>query len=136
MKLLAREATITILLIAGLSLAAAAESAPDTDGDGVPDSLDNCTTVPNPPPVFDCDTDKDGYGNRCDGDLNNDGLVDGLDFIALQACSASGSDPDGVGCDLNCDTLSNDLSTFREAFEAGAVPGPSGLECAGTVPCP
>ena len=136
MKTLVQRAMIASLLIAGLSLAAAAESAPDTDGDGVPDSLDNCKNVANPPPVSDCDTDMDGYGNLCDADLNNDGLVDGLDFIGFQECSASGGDPDGLGCDLDCDTLSDDLSSFRAAYQAGTLPGPSGLECAGTVPCP
>lgn len=41
-----------------------AEPAPDTDGDGVPDSLDNCATVANPTQV---DTDGDGVGDLCDG---------------------------------------------------------------------
>jgi hypothetical protein len=127
-------ATIAILLVAGLSLAAAAEPAPDLDKDGVPDSLDNCTSVANPPPL-DCDTDKDGYGNFCDADLNNDGLVDGLDFAGFNECSTSGSDPDGLGCDLNCDGLWNDLSLFKPIYEAGTPPGPSGLACAGKVPC-
>ncbi len=131
-----QRATTAILLIAGLSLAAAAESAPDVDSGGVPDSLDNCMTVANPPPVSDCDTDMDGYGNLCDVDLNNDGLVNGLDFVGFHECSSGSSDPDGLGCDLNCDTLWNDLSSFRAAYEAGTPPGPSGLACAGTVPCP
>jgi Tol biopolymer transport system component len=38
-------------------------ASPDTDGDGVPDQLDNCPTVPNPDQA---DSDGDGVGNACD----------------------------------------------------------------------
>ena len=41
----------------------------DTDGDGINDSLDNCSQVINPAQI---DADGDGIGNRCDPDLNND----------------------------------------------------------------
>ncbi|MEO8224209.1 MAG: thrombospondin type 3 repeat-containing protein, partial [Gammaproteobacteria bacterium] len=44
----------------------------DTDGDGVADVLDNCTLVANP---TQCDSDGDGYGNACDGDLNNNSFT-------------------------------------------------------------
>jgi hypothetical protein len=36
---------------------------PDTDGDGVPDTSDNCPTVPNPDQL---DSDFDGKGDACD----------------------------------------------------------------------
>jgi hypothetical protein len=45
------------------------ETYPDKDSDGVPDSTDNCTLVPNPGQV---DSDGDGLGNTCDPDLDND----------------------------------------------------------------
>ena len=35
----------------------------DSDGDGIPDGLDNCPTVPN---VDQFDSDGDGYGDACD----------------------------------------------------------------------
>ena len=44
----------------------------DQDGDGIPDTLDNCLEIPNPEQR---DTDTDSIGNRCDPDLNNDGRV-------------------------------------------------------------
>ena len=82
--------------------------------------------------------------------LNNDGLVGGLDFNRpgtdndFLACFLSGSDPNGIGCDINCDTLINGLdfarpgpkNDFLDFFLSGMIPGPSGLACAGTVPCP
>lgn len=44
----------------------------DIDGDGVPNASDNCLDIPN---ANQRDTDGDGYGNICDADLNNDGIV-------------------------------------------------------------
>jgi len=44
----------------------------DIDGDGVPNASDNCLDLPN---ANQRDTDGDGYGNLCDADLNNDGIV-------------------------------------------------------------
>ncbi|MBK8120293.1 MAG: hypothetical protein IPK39_14780 [Sulfuritalea sp.] len=47
---------------------------PDSDGDGIADAVDNATFVKNPDQR---DTNGDGYGNRVDPDLNNDGIVNG-----------------------------------------------------------
>lgn len=44
----------------------------DWDGDGVPDASDNCIRVPN---ANQRDTDGDGYGNPCDADVDQSGLV-------------------------------------------------------------
>jgi len=44
----------------------------DQDGDGVPDGRDVCRDVPNPDQR---DTDGDGFGNLCDADVDNDGVV-------------------------------------------------------------
>ena len=59
---------------------------PDTDGDGVVDTQDNCTLVAN---ADQRDTDADNFGNMCDADLNNSGgNVDLTDFSLLRAHSA------------------------------------------------
>jgi hypothetical protein len=139
--------TLAILLVGGPVLAGPAT---DMDSDGTFDVLDVCKLDPNvPSPSGGCDTDQDGYGNVCDADLNNDGLVNGQDFNTpglnndFLECFLGGSDPTNIGCDLNCDTIINGadfnsptLPDFLEAFLAGTPPGPSGLPCAGTVPCP
>ena len=49
----------------------------DTDGDGVPDILDNCALNPNPNQV---DNDQDGRGNQCDDDIDGDGILNQFDF--------------------------------------------------------
>ena len=50
----------------------AREDPEDLDGDGIPDSEDNCTVVPN---LAQRDTDGDGFGNICDPDVDGDGRV-------------------------------------------------------------
>ena len=55
---------------------------PDADGDGVADQLDNCVLVANPTQL---DANNDGFGNICDADLDNSGLVTAADFGLLRS---------------------------------------------------
>jgi hypothetical protein len=95
----------------------------------VPDSVDNCTLVPNGPNdtatagPSQNDTDADGYGNICDGDLNQDLFVNSLD-LGLFKQRFFTADPDA---DMNGDNFVNslDLGLFKAAFFK--PPGPSGV---------
>ena len=58
----------------------------DTDGDGWPDGVDNCLTVPNPSQR---DTDADRFGDACDADLDNDRSITPLDLEAISACDGA-----------------------------------------------
>ncbi len=49
----------------------------DMDQDLIPDALDNCKATAN---VLQTDSDNDGYGNQCDCDLDNNGIVDAADY--------------------------------------------------------
>ena len=60
---------------------------PDSDGDGIPDSEDNCIEVPN---ESQCDSDGDGFGNDCDADFDNNGFVNFVD-VALFRVRGFGS---------------------------------------------
>ena len=60
------------------SAIAGAALAVDTDGDGIGDPADNCTLIAN---ASQCDTDRDGYGNHCDGDFNESQTVNASDFV-------------------------------------------------------
>ncbi|MEM6639905.1 MAG: thrombospondin type 3 repeat-containing protein [Pseudomonadota bacterium] len=101
----------------------------DTDGDGIRDGIDNCVALANGPALPDdggnvqLDSDNDGYGNRCDPDVSNDGVVNVLD-LGLFRDGFFGSDPT---LDFNGDGAVNivDLGIMK-AFFFGA-PGPSGL---------
>jgi hypothetical protein len=130
------------LLAFGLSISSFAGTVVDTDGDGIVDPSDNCTLVVNNAPtnpVSGCDQldgDNDGYGNACDVDYNNNGAADPADLSAgLSAVQGVSTDPN---YDLNCNGAADpaDLSATLSAVQAVAIPGPSGLACAGTVPCP
>jgi hypothetical protein len=117
------------------------EDLTDTDGDGVIDCADNCIGVANASPN-DCDTDMDGYGNACDGDFDNGGFprVNAADFTGPFLTDLGTGTDSGVGTNMSCDGFpavsATDFTTyFLPQFTAGS-PGPSGLACAGTVPCP
>jgi len=86
-----RSAPQTYVLI--VSATAVGEQLPDADGDGIPDTRDNCPVVANPDQA---DTDGDGVGDACDqcpgtpaGSLINAGGCS-ID----QLCPCSGPVPD------------------------------------------
>jgi hypothetical protein len=92
----------------------------DTDSDSVVDSIDNCTVIANGQQT---DSDGDMYGNACDADFNNDGVVNGLDVGPfVDQFGTAGPD-----ADFNEDGVVNglDVGPFTNMFGQG--PGPSGL---------
>ncbi len=50
----------------------------DSDNDGIQDIADNCTLIANPGQE---ESDGDIYGDACDGDFNNDGVVNFGDVV-------------------------------------------------------
>ena len=73
----------------------------DTDGDSVPDCIDNCVATPNPSQV---DCDSDGYGDDCSTapDCNSNGVPDSCDIATGQSADADGNGvPDS--CQADCD---------------------------------
>ena len=83
--------------------------APDSDGDGVSDSVDNCAAVPNTPDMMldkanavQIDTDRDGLGDVCDPDDDADVVVDTADNCPLTT-NEDQSDVDGDARGDVCD---------------------------------
>ena len=74
---------------------------PDTDGDGVPDAIDNCVAMANPVQL---NTDAantaanrpgtDGLGDACDGDIDGDGYTN-----AQETALVPGKNPN-IYCDI------------------------------------
>lgn len=133
---------LSLSLALALGVSTKVDAVSDVDGDGVVDELDNCLLVPNGPAlgtglcVAQEDADQDGYGNPCDTDVDNDGAT-GLSDVNLVAQAYAL--PFDAAMDINCDGLAggiDDVTTTLGAATTYALPGPSGLACAGTVPCP
>ncbi len=107
----------------------------DSDNDGFTDGVDNCTLVAIPSQL---DSDGDGYGNICDGDINNSGTVTTADFGLLRSVlgQPASFSPAAAAADMNGSgtVTTADFGLLRARL--GTTPGPSGLACAGTVPCP
>ena len=93
---LAFVATFAFLFVVGTS---GAGLGADTDGDGVQDSIDNCSAALNPSQV---DSDLDGFGNACDGDFNNDGGVGGPDFGIFSAAFGTFAGDPGYSVVVDC----------------------------------
>lgn len=91
---------------------------PDTDSDTVVSMCDNCTLASN---TAQTDTDGDGYGNACDGDFNNNGVVDFQDAIVFRTMVGT-NNPNG---DFNGNGVVDfqDVTAFRAMV--GQPPGPS-----------
>jgi hypothetical protein len=83
------------------------------------------------------DSDLDGYGNACDADYTNDGVVGAPDLVLFQAAfdSRTGDPEYHPAIDADSDGVigGEDLAIFASRF--GAAPGPSGRDCAGAIPC-
>ena|SRR5258708_6551279 len=105
----------------------------DADNDGIPDSIDKCVLDSrNSLPGQDCDTDGDGYGNVCDGDFDQNGVVNSVDFTKyfIPAYMNSKLAPTrGQDMDCNGSVNANDFTMyFIPKFKGamgGAIPGPS-----------
>ena len=99
-------------------------SAPDTDGDGVTDDVDNCTLTAN---ASQTDTDGDNIGNACDADIfppgGGDCSVNFGDLSVLKAGFFPVNDP---LADFNGDGGVNfgDLAFMKATFFNGGDPGP------------
>ena len=116
---------VILFFLLGLSLSSV--GAEDTDGDSIEDAVDICIMKSN---VAQADADEDGYGNICDPDFNNNGIVDSSDAAIIFAAfgKLAGVDPDfDPVTDLNSNGVidSNDVSILFATF--GQPPGPSGI---------
>jgi hypothetical protein len=120
-RLLGRRGLAGLAALAVLAAAGSARAVTDSDGDGLPDVLDNCIAASN---ASQLDTDRDGFGNLCDPDLNNDGIVNSIDLGMFKAAFGSNNNPNA---DFNGDGIANslDLGILKPFFLR--APGPTGV---------
>jgi hypothetical protein len=90
----------------------------DADADGVADANDNCLGVKN---TNQSDTDGDGFGDLCDADFDQSGMVNSLDLAILRDAFGTRTSKG----DANGDGIVNslDLAILQSRF--GKAPGPS-----------
>jgi secreted trypsin-like serine protease len=98
----------------------------DKDKDGISDDTDNCIDVANSDQL---DDDNDKFGNKCDGDLNNDGKTSFKDVNLFVPAYLTERGDAGYRTDADFD---GDGKINRSDFNIlvglfGSSPGPSGL---------
>ncbi len=98
-----------------------AANAGDADGDGLNDTADNCVVVPN---TSQRDSNADGFGNRCDADLDGSYIVNAIDLGIFKSVFFTAD----MDADFNGDGVVNaiDLGVMRLLFFGS--PGPSGTQ--------
>lgn len=89
----------------------------------MPDFCDNCTAAAN---ADQRDTNRDGFGNVCDADLDGNGIVDDADKKAMSGLV--GQSGDGLDADLDGNRLvdKKDIKLLKKQF--GKPPGPSAAD--------
>lgn len=108
---------------------------PDADGDGVPDSTDNCPDDANPDQA---DLDGDGIGDACDDQDNRDSDGDGVENWEDRCEGFDDSydhDGDGVpdGCDEDADDKDGDgIDAHADNCPGHANPGQEDMDGDGT----
>ena len=131
---LAFVATFAFLFVVGTS---GAGTDADSDGDGFQNNVDNCSEASN---ASQTDTDNDGYGNACDGDFSQDGIVGGPDFATFATAFLAGTEgATGYNRDVDCNddgiVGGPDFACFASQFLNARTnattggPGPSGRAC-------
>jgi len=98
----------------------------DTDNDGVFDGSDNCILIPNSNQI---DSNGDGYGNRCDADLNGSGTVNVTDYSIFGSHFQTSLGDANYNPDADFDSNGvinvTDYSIFGSLYSK--PPGPSAL---------
>jgi len=107
----------------------------DRDGDGIPDSTDNCPFTPNPEQE---DSDGDGIGDACDLDKP---ILNQYTLTVSKSGKGDGtvtSSPSGIDCGIDCSETYTKVQKVKLTAKSDTnsmFTGWSGGGCSGTGPC-
>lgn len=90
-----------------------ANESTDTDGDGMGDNGDNCAAAANPDQA---DADSDDIGDACDGDDDNDGVIDMEDTFPLDTTESIDFDGDSIGDNADPDDDNDGVSDGEDLY--------------------
>ena len=115
------------------------DGSPDTDGDGFCDAIDNCYLTADNRQL---DGDRDGYGDICDCDFDNNGFCDTGDFLLFGGVFGTTVPPTNCMFEMAPASFidTGDFLVFGAGF--GSPPGPACGNAKGTpypfpgAPCP
>jgi len=99
----------------------------DDDGDGIPDTTDNCPLLANADQL---NTDSDTDGDVCDSDDDGDGVADAADAFPLNASEFNDADGDGTGDNADFD----DGNSINDADEVNNSGDEQGTPTTGDTP--
>jgi hypothetical protein len=85
----------------------------DTDGDGIDNAYDNCVSTSN---FLQADLDQDSIGDKCDDDIDGDGVLNGSDAFPLDAAESVDTDGDGIGNNADTDDDGDGVADPEDAF--------------------
>ena len=103
---------MTIFLLSNFMVGCIMEG-PDSDLDGVEDSIDNCVDVSN---TNQLNHDGDDFGNLCDDDDDNDSILDVNDSHPFDSTESSDLDGDGIGDNSDDDIDGDGTDNFEDAY--------------------
>jgi hypothetical protein len=102
----------------------------DLDGDSFADVADNCIGLYNPDQA---DSNRDGHGNACDADYDDNEVVGGSDYLILARTWGKRLGDPGYNEHVDCneDGVIGAAEYLLFARSMGEAPGPSGTACPG-----
>ena len=102
--------------VSGVSMFINTNPTTDSDGDGINDTIDNCPSILN---IDQANLDNDLFGDACDDDIDNDGVLNEADQFPNDGTESTDTDSDLIGD--NADNCLNDSNNNQSDIDSDGV---------------